>query len=99
MSKPIVQRGCCSCVQLSTAYDEQKARAEKAEADMKIQRDLYQEMLKNTQAEVERLRGVIIEEGAKWNAHHDRPEKKRYWQQFALKATEGPVGGPSGGAQ
>ena len=38
--------------------------------------------------EVIRLRMIIMNEGAKWKAHHKDESKKKYWQDFMNKAVQ-----------
>jgi hypothetical protein len=45
-----------------------------------------QKMSVQLQTEIDKLKNIIREEGKKWAEHHDRPEKKKYWEDFSKKA-------------
>lgn len=43
---------------------------------------------KELKKEVIRLRMIIMNEGAKWKAHHKDESKKKYWHDFMDKAVQ-----------
>jgi hypothetical protein len=38
--------------------------------------------------EIDRLRHIIVSEGAKWKTHHDDHQKKAYWELFMQRAKQ-----------
>jgi hypothetical protein len=43
---------------------------------------LLKSRAEKAEAENTRLRNIIFQEGQKWENHHDRAEKKKYWADF-----------------